>query len=307
MKWFLFPAMVLIVSTNVLSQRISNRQYEFDADRMKSVVPIHVEDEMEKFLGTGFLVYYKDADIDFDTTFLVTNEHVIRGYEGVLIYLNLTEPAEALVGDTYSYSGTVWKRVGSRMRATIKVKDKSAPLYFTHPTAEYDLAVLPLSLPYRIGETDIFDIDKLDYYHFAFNQDIELSQRAYMIGFPNGYGSIYSEDKKVYLEPRSVPYLRFGYVSWLKDGSNEYALDLYSHGGDSGSPVYSYLHSDKRTYLIGINVGHLYKIEPVYKQQGGGKTAGTEYFVEENLKYTHCIKAVVIDQVIKYACKQLVQ
>lgn len=168
--------------------------------------------------GTGFLVAY-DWD-DKHGVFLVTNKHVIEGYDDAYFFFTMAEGQQPDIGNRFD----------------VQIPDLQTR-WTGHPNSDIDVTVMPVSslldeLAYAgtppffrsIPHTLIPDAEQL--------QELDALEEIVFIGYPNG----------IYDTVNLLPIIRRGTTATPLqldyDGMPMFLIDASVFGGSSGSPVF---------------------------------------------------------------------
>jgi|LGOV01.1.fsa_nt_gb S1-C subfamily serine protease len=210
------------------------------------VVAIGIEDPSggRKWIASGFLYGHNITDNEGDTksyrVYLITNRHVFEKLPTVYLRFNprTNEPAREYTLNLLNENGT--------------------SLWFPHPNAEIDVAVIPINfnlLQEHAMQAACFQSDL----HVA-NMDklnelgITEGDFAYVLGFPMGLVG----------GERNTVIVRSGTIARIRDAlvraNQEYLIDAFVFPGNSGGPVVSKpealaiqgTKSQEAAYLIGI-------------------------------------------------------
>jgi hypothetical protein len=92
-------------------------------------------------------------------------------------------------------------------------------------------------------------------------KEIPLGTDVYFTGFPLSIGTelgfYYKSFTGLYSDDIPNPLVRKGSVAWKSDKNNEFLLDAFSYGGNSGSPIFTIQDLTNKSYFIGMVLGHL--------------------------------------------------
>lgn len=207
--------------------------------------------------GTGFAIYNYSSP----QPIIVTCEHLLRRKE---IYVTVSADSMFLSYasknrlDTVVFDKLKWVVDGQRLRARILLRAHPRPTYLIQP--DLDVGVFRIDLPTYIVQNskDTLRISQLlgvPKSQLRMRKDVKLGDELYFIGFPFAIGT----------ETRLEPLVRSGSVAWSSVSSQEFLLDAFSFGGNSGSPIYSKIVLGRRPgelawdspYLVGMITGHL--------------------------------------------------
>lgn len=172
------------------------------------------------WIATGFLYGYFDEKLDREKpyrVYLVTNKHVFEGKERVLLRCNPEshEPAKEYDLDLLN-------------------ADKQ-PLWFAHPRAEVDIAVMPINfnlLSEHKMKVGFFSNDKLALTIDGMKESgMTEGDFAYILGFPMG----------IVGEFRNTVIARGGNIARIRDTlskiNDNFLVDALIFPGNSGGPV----------------------------------------------------------------------
>lgn len=186
-------------------------EFFFDA-----VVSIGEKDSSSTdWIGTGFLVGNKDVDSSNYSVFLITNYHVIKDKEEIVVRFNKKD--ENSIKDYEIY-----------------LIENNCEMFSKHPHADVIAIQISASFLERDNsEFSFFDLDR----HALLLNDMKSSgviegNIIYSLGFPmNMVGT-----------NRKNPICRIGCISRISDlftnqHRNEYLIDLQAVPGNSGAPV----------------------------------------------------------------------
>lgn len=206
--------------------------------------------------GTGFLVWnYKDPHLPIVVTcaHLLSQEEIFISVnaDSTLLSWMHKQNADTLISKTQR-----WFIDKNKVRSKVVLENGR---YSKHPNL--DIAAFPLDIPRSEVKDDSGNI-VLKFSNtliipksmMKFRNEISLGDEVCFIGFPFGIG----------VHPIIEPLVRSGSISWKSDLSDEFLLDAFSFGGNSGSPIFL-----KRIFgtvpgvpewenakLIGMIVGH---------------------------------------------------
>ena len=210
------------------------------------VVAIGIEDPSgeRKWAASEFLYGHYIADNEDGTksykVYLVTNRHVFENLSRIYLRFNprTNEPAR-------EYTLNLLNENGAR-------------LWFPHPNAEIDVAIIPINFnllrehaiqaAYFQSDQHVANVDKLN--------ELEITEGdfAYVLGFPMGL--VGGERNTVIVRSGSIARIRDALVR----ANQEYLIDAFVFPGNSGRPVVSKpealaiqgTKSQNAAYLIGI-------------------------------------------------------
>lgn len=184
---------------------------------MNAVTPIGIRKGSNiSWIGTGFFAY-RIVDAEGNAKpLLITNKHVLKGKNSIVLRLNKT---------------------GSTLFGNIDVPlvKNEKPTFFVHPQEKVDIAVIPLNGKfYEINnlEFNAFDIDKHALTSEELrNEGFDEGSLIHMLGFPMGLVNTNS----------TLPICRLGCIArmsyaQIKESYNILA-DIQNFPGNSGSPI----------------------------------------------------------------------
>lgn len=186
---------------------------------LNSVVSIGVRDDakMLHWIGTGFFVGRDAVEEGKVFPLLVTNRHVFKGKDVVIIRMQKKDSEELVEVD--------FPLVNS---------DKS-PRYTLHDMPDVDIAVLPINAQYILDHNLQFP-----YIHIDENamSSLELREHGaeegsivYMLGFPMGLVNVSS----------NLPISRMGCIARMSETQikeqHNILVDIQNFPGNSGSPI----------------------------------------------------------------------
>ena len=210
-----------------------------------TTVRIEVQGPHGTGAGTGFVFATQVAGHQGDALFLVTNKHVIDGFERASFFFTLAdEQRQPLIG----------KRFDVRM-------DNLPQHWHGHPNASVDIAVTPLApiidainaagqrVFYRIVSSENIPIAQQ-------MEDLDAIEEIRFIGYPNG----------IYDQRNLLPVTRRGITATPLqvdlNGEPKFLIDASVFGGSNGSPVFivnqgGYTHRgglvvDSRLFFVGV-------------------------------------------------------
>lgn len=169
--------------------------------------------------ATGFFYgYIPPGETDKGYPYLVTNRHVLDGVETLYLRLNPTlEDCRA------------------RIFACPLLDKRGKPLWFGHPKASIDLAVLPFDfglLSLKEGVTGLILNSQLNAYHLKQLKDrVWEGDDVFILGFPLGTVGAF----------RNAPVVRRGCIAQIQElysgHSPSFLVDAEVFPGNSGGPV----------------------------------------------------------------------
>lgn len=186
---------------------------------LNSVVSIGVRDDAKKihWIGTGFFIGRNSDKEGEIVPFLVTNKHVFKGKDTVVIRMQ-KKGCNDLEEVDYPLLNI----------------DKS-PRYVLHDMDDIDIAVLRINAQYIINnnlEFPYIDIDNNAMSSFELrNNGAEEGSIVYMLGFPMGLVNVSSNN----------PISRMGCISRMTEvqinEQHNMLVDIQNFPGNSGSPI----------------------------------------------------------------------
>ena len=186
---------------------------------LNSVVSIGVRDDAKtiRWIGTGFFVGRESGEEGQVIPFLVTNKHVFKAKDTVIIRMQ-KKGCDAL----------------EEVDFPLLNKDKS-PRYVLHDMDDVDIAVMRINAQYIIDnklEFPYIDIDNYAMSSFELrNSGAEEGSIVYMLGFPMGLVNVSSNN----------PISRMGCISRMSEAQineqHNILVDIQNFPGNSGSPI----------------------------------------------------------------------
>jgi hypothetical protein len=241
----------LINPLNILQSNPIDDFKWFDDQFIYSIVLFEKEtnDSLLPF-GTGFLIHNYEKE---DNPFVVTCAHILNRE---CIYLVVVPDSDLLTITRLSETSGIqmgessWKFKDSKLMLRVELRKNDT--YVIHPDTSIDIGVFPVELfaAYMKGKIQL-KVTKTKTISRSFvksRSDVNLGDNVYFVGFPFGIGT----------EHTLNPLVRSGSVAWMSDDENEFLLDAFSYGGNSGSPVFTRIKpTEDRSCLIGMVIGHL--------------------------------------------------
>lgn len=244
-----------------------------------AVVALGINNEGQKsWVATGFIVARKNEMGGFNT-FLVTNKHVFKEFNNMLVRFNIAGKIKAK-----DYN--------------INLINNGIAVYSVHPNPNVDIActlINPNLLSKELGGLSAFELDQMSLtWQGMMDNDVIEGTSVFSLGFPSGLVGI---DTK-------APLCRMGCIARNKEIINGagYLIDIQNFPGSSGSPIINKIDincldgtvSYNKTVLIGILAGYIPFRDTLYSRQTGKNMQ----IVEENsgiaIAYTvDAIKEVV--------------
>jgi hypothetical protein len=235
----MWSSCVLVVIAFLFTRLTATAATSVPAELQKIVVFIFASDDTvhPEPLGTGFFVSVQDTSM-----YLVTSAHVLQ---------------EKTTGRYYK---TIWLRVNTLqggvnfsrldLNAALPPFRQEDKNIFLHANSSVDLAVIPVWL----NSADL-DIKTLPAEKFIPKSKGEFSDLKISIGSDVFFTGLFTD---FIGRARNYPIARFGHVAlisdelipWKEDRKPEVLAELYliestSFGGNSGSPTFFYLGSDR--------------------------------------------------------------
>lgn len=171
--------------------------------------------QLIEIMGTGFLVTSKGLKL------LVTANHVITRKEDSTVHENLSY---WLNKQDNSFRVTYFDEIQKGLDL-VWVRD-----------ARNDIAIIPIVLNHDLDDYRIIPESMM------VTTDIDIGEDVLFIGYPNSL--IESSD--------ITPFVRRGIISRKYRSTNQYIIDGYSTGGNSGGPVFIKPSPGKKPHLIGM-------------------------------------------------------
>ncbi len=282
---------ILFLTLNI----VSGQAIPSDVKKIVGFIYEEVNDTLYNPLGTGFFVSLeKNDNLKTTAIYFVTAKHVLKNEklfrDQIYLRLNKKDSSSQYIPLKLSYTGS----------------NKNV---FLHQDKDVDIAVIPV----------IPNPEKLDFLVFPSAsltnkqkiKELKISEGTDI--FFTGLFTSYMGENKIY------PIFRFGRVAlmseeripWNEDESlNLYLFESTTYGGNSGSPVFFYLGSDRgdgglhvgapQLWLAGVMKGYfggnkpLNIIEtkkiPVYNQNFGIAAIVPSYYLEEIIFSDELIK-----------------
>ncbi len=194
-----------------------------------------IENESLKPHGTGFLLYDYNNSGSF---IVVTCSHLIRKHKQFFVRVNadsaiikyfkekntpsiIFEKEKSIVSQgNVIFIVDLYNVDGSKLFVQDTTLDIAA---FYLRNFQVEEKIDTLKSVYKV--TNMLGIPKSQY---SYRKDLSLGDEVYFIGFPFGIGTAMLVE----------PLIRSGSIAWLSKNSNEYLLDAFSFGGNSGSPIF---------------------------------------------------------------------
>jgi hypothetical protein len=208
--------------------------------------------------GTGFVLHnYADPSCSIN----VTAGHLLNRSE-LYVSVNadsaLIRYARTIKADTLCFKKLKWALTEGKLRCQVRLLASPPPrmLIDTLNDIGIFLTDLPTWVISKPGDTlHCAPFKELPRSMFRYKKDVALGDGLYFLGFPFGIGVL----------ERLDPVIRSGSIAWLSQSSNEFLLDAFSFGGNSGSPLFSKITLGRKpgtlewegTTLVGMVVGHL--------------------------------------------------
>lgn len=224
---------------------------------LNGVIRIEAFTKNNTSTGTGFFFdFYQDAERKIPIPVIITNKHVVNGYENIKLFFKKAKNNEP------DYSPPF----------VISIKNDSTTV-IQHPEKNIDLVAIPIA-----GIINELEKRGIGIYYVATEEsripsdsaqreDLKSIEDIWMIGYPNGLWDFQNNMPIVRKGiTATTPYLDY-------NGKKEFLIDVAAFGGSSGSPVFFYrdIYTDKKTYqakigtklyLLGIlYAGPLYTVD----------------------------------------------
>jgi len=234
--------------------------------------------------GTGFILY----DYNSALRYIVTNKHIIGKHKSLYVSL----PLKGMISNKkIILQDDNWEVTNNNIRGKVDLIPDSTVVF----SRNYDLAVFKMEIPSHIvlsDNNDSISVERLSIPRsgiLKLNQ-VEVGTDVYFIGFPFHIGTEigYAYDTtRLFSDIASNPLVRKGLLSWKSERSNEFLIDGFSFGGNSGSPVITKIDRETgRSYLIGIVQGHLSEYDTTLKHSD---------YIKYNAGLARCISS---DQIL---------
>lgn len=219
-----------------------------------AVVALGIETIMgKKWVATGFIVARKN-EVEGYNTFLVTNRHVLDGFEHLFVRFNIVGKIEA-------------------KDFTIDLVVNSAKNYSVHPNPNVDIActlINPVELSNQLGGLSAFELENMSLtWQEMMDNDVVEGTSVFSLGFPSGLVGIDTKS----------PLCRMGCIARNKEKVNGegYLVDIQNFPGSSGSPIINKIDinfldgtkSINKTALIGILAAYIPYKDTLFSRQTG--------------------------------------
>jgi len=254
---------------------------------LNGTIRIETSNKSGSSTGTGFFFnFYADTENKIPLPVIITNKHVVNGFDSIRLYFRKT------IGDRPDYGAPYIVTIPNNSSTVIQ-----------HPNKDIDLVAIPTGVIYN-------ELEKkgITLYCIAADesripddstQKLELKpiEDILMIGYPNG---LWDEKNNMPIVRKGVtattPYLDF-------NGKREFLIDIAAFGGSSGSPIIFYrdIYTDKnyvpkvglKLYLLGIlYAGPLYTLDGnVIKSDPTDKTIYPKIKTSITMNLGYVIKA----------------
>lgn len=221
--------------------------------------------------GTGFLLYSYKEDRPYT---LVTCEHVLRNTEIYVIVeadTSIISYMMKLNQTSIFFGKNLWELDNGNLRARIDLIEDVTFVKHGH----LDIAAIPIDIHSKFyihnesekTEIKISNVEGIPRSQIKYKKDVSLGDDVYFLGFPfmigtkNGYimpSNLGTISVGSYNEDISNPVLRSGSIGWISKKNDEFLLDAFSYGGNSGSPLFLKKSDGKPgPFLVGMVIGHL--------------------------------------------------
>ncbi|QTE34581.1 serine protease [Mucilaginibacter gossypii] len=201
-----------------------------------------------KFTSTGtgfFFTFYNDLAKQVPINVIITNKHVVNGFQRIQLYFKKVKNNEPDNGPAY----------------VVTIPNNSTTV-IQHPNNDIDLVAIPTAWIYaelakkNIGVYYIAADESRIATDSALKVDLKAIEDVWMIGYPMG---LWDADNNLPIVRKGItatpPYVNY-------NGKREFMIDIAAFHGSSGSPVEYYrdLYVDKnyvpkigtKLYLLGI-------------------------------------------------------
>lgn len=214
---------------------------------LNSVVSIGIRDDAKipHWIGTGFFVGRDSTEEGKVVPLLVTNRHVFKGKDTVVIRMQKKDGDELVEVDFPL------------------VNSDNSPRYTLHDMSDVDIAVLPINAQYIVDHNLQFPYIHIDDSSMSSSElrenGAEEGSLVYMLGFPMGLVNVSS----------NLPISRMGCIARMSENQikeqHNILVDIQNFPGNSGSPIITRpefvsiqgTDSLKKSVLVGIV--HSYK------------------------------------------------
>jgi hypothetical protein len=257
---------VILFILVLLSQQFSYPQTDrwFEKETLDCIVLLQkFENGQYVSHGVGFLIYNYNSN---ETGIVVTCNHVLRWGE-IYVVIRPDSALRSFILNSrkkfFKMGNDLWELDGEILRTKIVLKENLN--YFVHDSL--DIAAFKIGMVTRVtskvGDSTVtkpvIHAATIPQSWFVGKENIGLGTDIYFVGFPFGIGTSGGYlGQGLLSEETPTPLLRSGIIAWISNSRDEFLLDAFSYGGNSGSPVFT-----KRTSsqigpsLIGIVTGHL--------------------------------------------------
>jgi hypothetical protein len=208
--------------------------------------------------GTGFLIYNYNSKLN---DFLVTCSHLLKRDK---IYITIPPSTkykkfiESTKQTTFDFDNDTWIFSNGILRVVKKLKKLET--YVSDDSL--DIAIIPINIPAFKIESDTVSISDrrgIPKSQIGKKENITLGSEVFFTGFPLMIGTPMGYlGKGIYSSKISNPLVRTGTIAYVSNDEDEFLLDAFSYGGNSGSPVFLKPNIDnQQPFLIGMILGHL--------------------------------------------------
>jgi len=226
----------------------------FGKSTINTIVLIQKKDK-GNYINHGVGILFSLSN--YERPIVITCEHLLRGKEIYIVIdadSGFIKEMDNQGQNQLEIGKSTWEINNHQLRLKVNLLKDST--FVTHPDTLLDIGAFPIDVfSYRILNNG----SKLKYTESTFvgeknigdNKKILLGEDVYFVGFPFGIGASHTLE----------PLVRSGTIAWISRYSNEFLLDAFSYGGNSGSPVFTQMNplnnNRLKPYLIGMIVGHL--------------------------------------------------
>lgn len=209
--------------------------------------------------GTGFIVYNYSEKIGYD---IVTCEHLLRNKEiYVCIPANPTfvEKMKELNIDSIIFDNQVWHLTENKLRTKYElIKNKTFIVDSIQDIGVFSLKFYNIQLDNDSIEVKTANIKGIPKSWIKYKKDILLGTDVYFTGFPLYIGTdLGFYNTGLYSDNIPNPLVRKGSVAWKSEFNDQFLLDAFSYGGNSGSPIFTISDILNKGVFIGMIFGHL--------------------------------------------------
>ncbi len=261
----------------------------FHQDILRSTILIEkITDEGINPHGTGFFLYNYEHP---NKLIVVTCAHIVGNNKSLVLRFN----ADSLLQSVFTKYKTNqfidlennFFIVGDQVRLIVDLQSNSQTKFVTHDSL--DIAAFYVDFPLLYDSKDSISIKPFSPLSipkslYGLRENIKLGEEVYFIGFPFGMGTVNFVD----------PIVRSGSIAWKSHNSNEFLLDAFSFGGNSGSPIFYKISGDTKSSLspklVGMVIGHHgIRVENILSQPNPEVLKFEKGSIDLNVGLTRCL------------------